>query len=79
MGKPTFTEEEIFNLELKAHGQVQYDLGRSAERERLVTLLEQVITEKTDAQYGADFDVKMELAQDIILVRRIIALIKGEN
>ena len=67
-------EQEIFNLDPKA-----YNLGRSDERERLVALLEQVITEKTDAQYGADLNIKLELAQDIALVRRIIALIKGGN
>jgi hypothetical protein len=38
----TFIEEqEAFNLELKAHGRVQYDLGRSAERERIIALLEE--------------------------------------
>jgi hypothetical protein len=35
-----FTEEEVFDLELKAHGQVQYDLGRSDERERIIALIE---------------------------------------
>jgi len=37
----TFIEEqEAFNLELKAYGRVQYDLGRSAERERIIALAE---------------------------------------
>ena len=31
-------EEEVFDLELKAHGNVQRDLGRSAERERVLRL-----------------------------------------
>ena len=35
-----FTEEEVFDLELKAHGQVQYDLGRSDERESIIAMLE---------------------------------------
>ena len=58
-----FTEEEVFDLELKAHGRVQYDLGRSAERERIIALIE-----AKDEWHYAFSDVS-----------DIIALIKGEN
>jgi len=52
---------------------------RREERERIVALLEQEITEKTSAQRSADLDMRLELAQDIAFVRRLIALIKGET
>jgi hypothetical protein len=58
-----FTEEEVFELELKAHGRVQYDLGRSAERERIIALIE-----AKDEWHYAFSDVS-----------DIIALIKGDT
>lgn len=58
-----FTEEEVFDLELKAHGRVQYDLGRSDERERIIALLKTLIGDSEAAIYVDEF----------------IALIKGEN
>jgi hypothetical protein len=58
-----FTEEEVFDLELKAHGRVQYDLGCSAERERIIALIE-----AKDEWHYAFSDVS-----------DIIALIKGDT
>ena len=59
-----FTEEEVFDLELKAHGQVQYDLGRSAERERIIALLDKL----RDSEYAEVMDHD-----------QLILLIKEEN
>ena len=53
--------------------------GAQQERERIVALLEEIVAEKTNAQYGANFDIKLELAQDIVFIRRITKLIKGGN
>jgi gamma-glutamylcysteine synthetase len=47
-----FTEEEVFDLELKAHGRVQYELGRSAERERIIELLDKL----RDSEYAEVMD-----------------------
>jgi len=58
-----FTEEEVFDLELKAHGRVQYDLGRNAERERILAIIE-----AKDEWHYAFSDVS-----------DIIALIKGDT
>ena len=59
-----FTEEEVFDLELKAHGRVQFELGRSAERKRIIALLE-----------GADI-----YERPVVLDRdQLISLIEGEN
>jgi hypothetical protein len=53
MTKRIFTEEEVFELELKANGRVQYDLGRSAERERILALLEHEETRSAEDFFGA--------------------------
>jgi hypothetical protein len=58
-----FTEEEVFDLELKAHGRVQFELGRSAERKRIIALIE-----SKDEWHYAFSDVS-----------DIIALIKGDT
>jgi len=59
-----FTEEEVFDLELKAHGQVQHDLGRSAERERIIALLDKL----RDSEYS-----------EVMTHDDLVALIKEEN
>jgi hypothetical protein len=71
-----FTEEEVFDLELKAHGQVQYDLGLSAERLHIIALLEEYFdltrfsVEVEGASENKEWDAGFQSA---------IALIKGEN
>lgn len=40
MSRRTFTEEEVFNLELKAHN-AGAESGRNDERRRIIALLEQ--------------------------------------
>jgi len=47
-----FTEEEVFDLELKAHGRVQFELGRSAERKRIIALLDKL----RDSEYAEVMD-----------------------
>jgi hypothetical protein len=59
-----FTEEEVFDLELKAHGRVQYDLGRSDEHERIIALLDKL----RDSEYAEVMDHD-----------QLISLIKEEN
>jgi hypothetical protein len=67
-----FTEEEVFDLELKAHGQVQYDLGRSAERERIIKWVKENRRE-FEIEEGVFF------YRDSFQSEDLIAFIKGER
>lgn len=51
------------------------------ERERIISLIEAEIDDKDKKRVsgGIDFDTRLELSQDIVLLRRISDLIKGEN
>lgn len=76
-----FTEEEVFDLELKAHGRVQYDLGRSDERLHIIALLEEYLdlsrfsVEAEGATENKEWDAGFQSA--LALVK--IALAKGES
>jgi hypothetical protein len=67
-----FTEEEVFDLELKAHGRVQYDLGGSAERERIITLIQNKICFDNRDNGECEHSVCYGMID-------LIALIKSEN
>lgn len=67
-----FTEEEVFDLELKAHGQVQYDLGRSDERERIITLIKNKVCFDNRDNGECEHSVCYGMLD-------LIALLKGES